>query len=417
MLISSFIFIVFLFNLPCFFHFFKYSTTFSLSFQIYSFVIIVLTLVDASTIATNNHDSNTEDLNIFGTKISDPKSIGQVKRDTSLSYAATNIDSKEGTRVKTITVIKNHSGKNNGKLVINPNLHKNEDWANAFRDNFDSYGGIPDVPDIDELFDFVKNKPKDDKNDEKKEVTNLKPKDVTRKESTMPTAEASSEIEATTTTPIVVKIKGDAEIIPGLKKNQTNARSQSLGVNKELTREALNNTNYTSPKNIYFEKYIQDVSRGYDYLKPCPQGGKGVVSITNPSSGRSYDIPVSEDSPGTPYIAPSITKKTQVSGSQPQPNSTQNVASTFVRPNFSVNSILPSLQPTSPNPTSQDQGGSFYTSQRPYVAPNLRSGFNANGATTPRTLYRSDIGTYRGSSFLLGANRANLARSRGLKYR
>ncbi|XP_011212737.1 uncharacterized protein LOC105232661 [Bactrocera dorsalis] len=385
---------------------------------IYSFVIIVLTLVDASTIPTSNHDSNTEDLNIFGTKVSDLKSIGQVKRDTSLSYAATNIDSKEGTRVKTITVIKNHSGKNNGKLVINPNLHKNEDWANAFRDNFDTYGGIPDVPDIDELFDFVKNKPKDDKNGDKKEVSNLKPKDVARKENAKPTTDASSEIEATTT-PIVVKIKGDAEVIPGLKKNQTNARSLSLGMNKELTREPLTNPNYTSPdkpKNIYFEKYIQDVSRGYDYPKPCPQGGKGVVSITNPSSGRSYDIPVSEDSPGTPYIAPSITKKTQVPGSQPQ-NSTQNIASTFVRPNFSVNSILPSLQPTSPNPTSQDQGGSFYTSQRPYVAPNLRSGFNANGVTTPRTLYRSDIGTYRGNSFLLGANRANLARSRGLKYR
>lgn len=308
-------------------------------------------------------------------------------------------------------------------------MHKNEDWANAFRDNFDSYGGIPDVPDIDELFDLVKKKHKDDKNDDKKEVTNLKPKNVTKKENAKPTMEASSEIEPTT--PTVEKIKGDAEIIPGLKKNQTNARSQSLGLNKELTREPLTNTNYTSPdnsKNIFFEKYIQDVSKGYDYPKPCPQGVKGVVSITNPSSGRSYDIPVSEDSPGTPYIAPSITKKTQLSGSQPQQNSTQNVASTFVRPNFSVNSILPSLQPMPSNPTiqgsqqssntpAQGQGGSFYTSQRPYVAPNLRGGFNANGVTTPPTLYRSDIGTYRGNSFLLGANRVNLARSRGLKYR
>uniref|UniRef100_A0A0A1X4J0 Mediator of RNA polymerase II transcription subunit 14 n=1 Tax=Zeugodacus cucurbitae TaxID=28588 RepID=A0A0A1X4J0_ZEUCU len=403
---------------------------------IYSFVIIVLILVDASTISKHIQDSNAEVLDIFGTKVGDAKSIGQVKRDTSLSYAATNIDSKEGTRVKTITVIKNHSGKNDGKLVINPNLHKNEDWANAFRDNFDSYGGIPDVPDIDELFDFVKHKPKDDKNGDKKDVPAVKPKDATKNENTKPTIENSSEVESTTSA-VVEKIKGDAEVISGLKKNQTNARSLSLGLNKELTREPLTNTNYTSTdksKNIYFEKYIQDVSKGYDYPKPCPQGGKGAVSITNPSSGRSYDIPVAGDSPGTPYIAPSITKKTQVSGSQPPPNSTPNVASTFVRPNFSVNSILPSLQPTSANPTiqgsqqpsntlnpqsqlAQDQGGTFYTSQRPYVAPNLRSSSSANGATTPRSLYRNDIGTYRGNTFLLGANRANSARSRGLKYR
>ncbi|XP_020715060.1 uncharacterized protein LOC101458810 [Ceratitis capitata] len=398
---------------------------------IYSFIIIVLTLVDASTIFKNNHKTNVEDLDIFDEKIAEPRSVGQVKRDTSLSYAATNIDSKAGTRVKTITVIKNHSGKNNGKLVINPALHKNEEWASAFRDNFDSYGGIPDVPDIDDLFDFVKKKDKSDKNEDKKEVAKSKPKESGKKETVKPTEEASSEIEATTEA-TVQKIKGDAEIIPGLKKNQTNARSQSLGLGKVPTREPLTNTNYNiteGSKNIFFEKYIQEVPKGYDYPKPCPQGGKGVVSITNPSSGRSYEIPVSEDSPATPYLAPSINKKTQVLGSQPQVNSTQSVASTFVRPNFSVNSILPSLQPapgitaafpgnqgSQPAQIPQDQGVGFYTSQRPYIAPNLRNSFNANGFTTLRPLYRSEITTYRGNTYLLGANRGNVGRSRGLKY-
>lgn len=101
------------------------------------------------------------------------------KRDLSLSYAATNIDSKEGTRVKTITVIKNvggipasaaaaaaeevaalgaSAGHNPTKLAIDPKLHKSEEWANAFRDNFESYGALPDVPDIDDLFEFVNRK-------------------------------------------------------------------------------------------------------------------------------------------------------------------------------------------------------------------------------------------------------------------
>jgi len=109
------------------------------------------------------------------------------KRDLSLSYAATNIDSKEGTRVKTITVIKNvggisapgeagalgspvgagHSHKQQPKLVIDPTLHKSEEWATAFRDNFDSYGALPDVPDIDDLFEFVnRKKPEGEKKQE-----------------------------------------------------------------------------------------------------------------------------------------------------------------------------------------------------------------------------------------------------------
>ncbi|XP_054734611.1 uncharacterized protein LOC129242076 [Anastrepha obliqua] len=397
---------------------------------IYSFIIIVLILVDASTIFKHNRGSHVEISDIFGERLADPKSMGQIKRDTSLSYAATNIDSKEGTRVKTITVIKNHSGKNNGKLVINPEFHKNEEWANAFRDNFDTYGGIPDVPGIDDLFDFVKKKSKDD--DGKKGAPNPKSKEIGKKEFTKPVDEPSSEIEITT--PPVQKIKGDAELVPGLKKNQTSARSQSLGLDKVKTREPLSNSNYTSSEesgDIFFEKYIQEIPKGYDYPKPCPQGGKSVVSITNPSSGRTYDIPVEEDSPATPYIAPSINKKNQLPGLQSLQNNTQSVASTFVRPNFSVNSILPplqtnsattqdSLQPlntvNSQTQITQQQGGGIYTSQRPYVAPNIRNSVNTNIASTLRPLYRNDIATYRGSSFLLGPKRVNVARSRGLKY-
>ncbi|XP_036336564.1 uncharacterized protein LOC118746762 [Rhagoletis pomonella] len=383
--------------------------------------MIVLTLVDASTLTgIRNRSSNGEISDRFGAKMADPKSTGQTKRDTSLSYAATNIDSKEGTRVKTITVIKNHSGKSSGKLAINPELHKNEEWANAFRDNFDTYGGIPDVPDIDDLFDFVKKKTKNDEQNKKEVANKPKPKDEGKKEPVKP-VEESSEIE--TTTQPVQKIKGDAELVPALRKNQTSARSQSLGMDKARTLELLDNSNYTSSeetKDLFFEKYIvKEVPKGYDYPKPCPKGGKRVVSITNPSSGRKYDIPVEEDSPEIPYIAPSITKKNQLPGSQSLQNNTQSFTSTFARPNFSVNSILPPLQPNSGNQQTQpaqQQGVGFYTSQRPYIAPNLRNGLNINSASTLRPLFRNDITTYRGNTFLLGAKRVNAARSRGLKY-
>uniref|UniRef100_A0A1B0FP79 Uncharacterized protein n=1 Tax=Glossina morsitans morsitans TaxID=37546 RepID=A0A1B0FP79_GLOMM len=104
-------------------------------------------------------DDTLDAFHVFGRRLRQLKrrSTNQEKRDLSLSYSATNIDSKEGTRVKTITVIKNLS-KKPGKLIIDPKLHKNEGWANAFRDNFDTFGKIPDIPDVDDLFAFVNNK-------------------------------------------------------------------------------------------------------------------------------------------------------------------------------------------------------------------------------------------------------------------
>lgn len=68
--------------------------------------------------------------------------------ELSYSFAATDIGSKTGTRIKTITVIKNLASKKHKTLKIDPELHKHDDWGSAFRDNFDKFGKIPDIPDV-----------------------------------------------------------------------------------------------------------------------------------------------------------------------------------------------------------------------------------------------------------------------------
>ncbi|EDW69578.1 uncharacterized protein Dvir_GJ13328 [Drosophila virilis] len=415
------------------------------------------------------------------------------KRDLSLSYAATNIDSKEGTRVKTITVIKNVGGSGSGgesgssgaasnrqvKLAINPELHKNEDWANTFRDNFESYGGLPEVPDIDELFDFVNGK-KTNAPSAEKETKEPKPTKPTVVESTtkaQPATKATSEHAEDaldSDEAIVEKIKGDAELLPhikqanilrlqalALKQKQQRQEQEQEPAKRLRTRESLINVNYSTPMHSvsqFFENYVQVLPNGYDYSKPQPcalPAPPNSIQVTTPS-GRSYDIPQSNSSginggANHPYLAPALAKRTQIQPSQPtqpQPQAQQ-------PPNFStVNSLVPPIvqpqqgnnlpanvpqqqqQPQSPSlgagagaggagGASAGVGAGASTSQRPYVAPSLRNnGLGINrGPPTPQPpplpAYATGNNVNGVPSYRtnsFGANRPNTFRSRGLKY-
>ncbi|XP_041450111.1 protein transport protein SEC31 isoform X2 [Drosophila obscura] len=419
------------------------------------------------------------------------------KRDLSLSYAATNIDSKEGTRVKTITVIKNLGGVGGGvqkqqqqqKLAIDPSLHQNEDWASAFRDNFDSYGALPDVPDIDDLFEFVNRKKKPDEpkkaqDAEAKPKPKPKPKPVEETTTTKAISEhsessgsgsgsgSSSSSSGSTSNidsdeAVVEKIKGDAELLPHIK--QANilrlqaAQARASMESRLKTRESLIAVNYSTPMHQvtqYFDNYVQAVPNGYDYAKPCgaPPAGNS-YQVTTPS-GRTYDIPQSNSS-GTgggnhPYLAPSITKKTQIpplapaqtQGQQPQP---QPQPQPQQPPNYSsVNSIVPPVgnpppqaqaqqppfqqqpqpQPQQPNggilPPLPAVGNGISTSQRPYVAPRLRNnglGINRGPVSplpplgsTPQQAPSFRSGIFGGGGGGGGSGGPNTLRSRGLKY-
>ncbi|XP_068143159.1 LOW QUALITY PROTEIN: cleavage stimulation factor subunit 2 tau variant [Drosophila tropicalis] len=399
----------------------------------------------------------------------------QVKRDLSLSYAATNIDSKEGTRVKTITVIKNlggigtanaevagvalpppNSNRKQQKLAINPALHKNPEWASAFRDNFDSYGSLPDVPDIDDLFEFVNRKKtatSSSSSSSSSSMQNAKPEapkeEITTKQPAVePETEPVDSDEA-----IVEKIKGDAELLPHIKQvNILRLQAQQL-LAPQRTRESLINVNYSTPMHQvtqYFDNYVQALPNGYDYSKPCgpaPSPGNS-IQVTTPS-GRTYDIPQSNSS-GTgggnhPYLAPSLTKKTQI---QPQPPILP--PAPVLVPNYSsVNSIVPALSPSNqiplpvppqtpapaPAPVPAAAAGAgvgigiggglpppglgISTSQRPYVAPRLRNnglGINRGPATAQPLLPAPPQQPQQGPVFGLASNRPNTLRSRGLKY-
>ncbi|XP_020801579.1 uncharacterized protein LOC110178716, partial [Drosophila serrata] len=413
------------------------------------------------------------------------------KRDLSLSYAATNIDSKEGTRVKTITVIKSVGGsisapeeaaaaaafgsptghKHQPKLAIDPLLHKNPEWANAFRDNFDSYGALPDVPDIDDLFEFVNRKQPAEEEKQKATPSQAEkvPKEVakpveaeettTKKPVALEQSEEgdSSKGSATSTgnidsdEAVVEKIKGDAELLPHIKQanilrlQAAQARS-GLGLR---TKESLISVNYSTPMHQvtqYFDNYVQAVPNGYDYSKPCGAAPGNSIQVTTPS-GRTYDIPQSNSS-GTgggnhPYLAPSLTKKTQIPPITVQPPVQQQPP-----PNYSsVNSIVPPIvqqqpqQGFAPNaPPQQPQvvpppnavgSSGISTSQRPYVAPRLRNnGLGISRApgssSTPGTILSGtqpgggivagNPPSFRTSIFGGGPNRPNTLRSRGLKY-
>ncbi|KAH8302517.1 hypothetical protein KR044_007883 [Drosophila immigrans] len=399
------------------------------------------------------------------------------KRDLSLSYAATNIDSKEGTRVKTITVIKNVGGVHDVggssaaatsnrqvKLAINPELHKNEEWANAFRDNFESYGGLPDVPDIDDLFDFVNRKKPAKETKEKKEKptestttksSSSPPSPATTKKATSEHAEDADD-DNDSDAAIVKKIKGDAELLPHIQQaNILRLQAQELRQQKqqqqqqpelEQTKRSLVNVNYSTPMHSvsqFFENYVQVLPNGYDYTKPQPEPPQqqqpcavpvppnNSIQVTTPS-GRSYDIPQSNSSGQNgginhPYVAPALAKRTQIQPApqpqqQPSPPSYATVNSIvppIVQSNNNNNNNLPSQQ--------QPQSPGVSTSQRPYLAPSLRNnGLGINrGPSTPQPLPGNNnnnnidnngnaLPSYRLNGF--GGNRPHNFRSRGLKY-
>ncbi|XP_046808118.1 myb-like protein AA [Lucilia cuprina] len=375
----------------------------------------------------------------FGRRLIRRRSTNQEKRDTSLSYAATNINNKEGTQVKTITVIKNSNDKNQ-KLKIDPKLHKNENWADEFKDNFDSYGIIPDVPDVDDLFEYVNKKHNNDKekekvkkneakNEDKKDFDDRKVKEETTttrpsqkyrpKEMEKPVTEISSEIsdEVTENMQEVEKIKGDAELLP------------SFNNSRLKVRESLISLNYSTPEHSvhqYFDNYVQlspavKAVVGYDYPKPCIHGQPvGSVAVATPS-GKTYNIPGNNNSYINPYLAPALTRRPQIG---------QTTQSSLVNiPVFPINSLVPQLQQQQPNnnnnpnlnnflpqqnsaaanqvpnnslqpplfqnniqtnqqqqpatqqnqqqqPPQQGQSTFVSTSQRPYVSPNIRSGLS-----------------------------------------
>lgn len=379
------------------------------------------------------------------------RSSNQAKRDISLSYAATNIDSKEGTRVKTITVIKNIEGNDNNnksKLVVDPKMFENGEWASAFRDNFDSYGSIPDVPDIDDLFEFV-NKKKTKEVDaamaksatlpvesKKTELSDSVTKAATTESAAQTAEELTTIVNKSNQEQTVEKIKGDAEIIPNVAKHLKKLKSQSLDTKTSQKRlvEPLVNLNYSTDKHLihqYFENYIlpQQSAEGYDYAKPCGEqkNSNAVVgSVTiNTSSGRNYNVPApNQATPKPPYLAPAVNKNKQV----PAPVTPALEPPYSSIPGYSINSVVPpinkalksfpqiSSSTTLPNPSlAPVTFPQINTSTKPpplYIAPSVRN--NVSVAPTSPGSRRSP--NYRSHLHRGNANRHDVNRSRGLKY-
>ncbi|XP_073837904.1 uncharacterized protein [Musca autumnalis] len=360
------------------------------------------------------------------------KPPNQEKRDISLAYSATNINSKEGTQVKTVTVIKNiGTDRNTGTLQIKPELRKSEEWEKAFRENFNSYGVIPDVPDVEDLFEYVnkkqitvesKMKTSNGESKESKQKENVQPKQTEK-----PVTEVSSE-------EFVEKIEGDAELLP------------NVNTSKLKTRESLVNFNYSTPQHSvhqYFDNYVQlspNTNIGYNYPKPCVHEQSTASDVVVTPSGKTYNIPKNNsNTDANPYLAPSVTRRPPIS---------QQTQSTLRQPNAPIspiNSLLPPLQQQQSSPVAQrsntlplqqptpataqqtqtnnqPQSSSLLpsTSQRPYVAPNLRSGLNAV-SRGPAAIATATGGTqanpiYRINSYNTIFRKPNAFRSRGLKY-
>lgn len=376
----------------------------------------------------------------FGSRLK-RRAQNQEKRDISLAYSATNISSKEGTQVKTITVIKNVGGdKNTGRQKINPEFHKTDDWTKTFKDNFNSYGVIPDVPDVDDLFEFVNKKHGADKN--KKEPENAEESTKVKmqpKQTEKPVFESSSEEggEFSHDTVTVKKIEGDAELLP------------NFNASKLKTRESLVNVNYSTPKHSvhqYFENYLQlnPISdKGYDYPKPCVHQQPIRSDIVTTPSGRTYNIPKNNtNNDVNPYLAPSITRKPQI---------VQQTTPIQIRGNtpvFPINSLLSPLPPqgstlqqpnillpqqpaavvrqnvvpgppisSSQQTNSQSQTPITSTSQRPYIAPHVRFGLSgvSRGPAATNNLNGSQS-VFRINAYNNLFKKPNASRSRGLKY-
>uniref|UniRef100_A0A1A9URR2 Uncharacterized protein n=1 Tax=Glossina austeni TaxID=7395 RepID=A0A1A9URR2_GLOAU len=436
-------------------------------------------------------DDTLDAFHVFGRRLRQLKrrSTNQEKRDLSLSYSATNIDSKEGTRVKTITVIKNLS-KKPGKLIIDPKLHKNEGWANAFRDNFDTFGKIPDIPDVDDLFAFVNNKrnnaesKKQEKNNiakdepiekintknenadlnskqeakEEEDVEKVKnaektinagemkntdevkeedksgtppTEDNVNVEKEKPVAEELSEYESINNTQND-KTKDETELLPSSSNLHNRVRSQLLTTisynNNEYKNPLHTNINYSRPyqQSIqqYFDNRVHPIindqylhSDLYDNSSPVNS-----ITVTTPS-GRKYYISANSNiqlGPNVfsnfpqPYISFPLNQRI------PQQQST-NDAFLTVNPINSTSTLQSAIlllgqQPQQTQQQQQQQQQQQYqtqqqsqlqafssTSQRPYMAPNLRTGLGGVSRGSP---------IVRTSAF----GKPNAGRSRGLKY-
>ncbi|XP_055842450.1 uncharacterized protein LOC129909390, partial [Episyrphus balteatus] len=293
----------------------------------------------------------------------------QSKRDLSLSYSATDIGSKDGSRAKTITVIKNVAGKKEEALKIDPKLHKHENWGSEFRDNFDSYGIIPDVPDIDDLFEFV-NKKKEEKKPKEKDSPEAKepkgkdkkpnkgkeePPKETKKEEPTPSPPPVEEVTEEVKDEKVEKIAGDAELLmpPG---KQGKVKSQSLDMGRYSVRENFNDDNYAAPQHSgqqqfsqtekKSEKFILPPAGPYNYPEPSlkgyvpPNGNpaqpqaqadvpRGSIIVTTPS-GKSFDSPIENSTSNTPYLAPNFRRNQNSVPNQQFPSSSQRP---YVAPN------------------------------------------------------------------------------------
>ncbi|XP_075163808.1 uncharacterized protein LOC142236467 isoform X2 [Haematobia irritans] len=351
----------------------------------------------------------------------------QGKRDLSLAYSATNIKSKEGTQVKTITVIKNvESNKHTATSKKNSELNNNR--SKSLKDNFSSFGVLPDVPDVEDLFEYVNKKHSHEKktNGTTKDGTKKARGNVETEQTEKPVFEASSEEREFSDIPKTVeKISGDAELLP------------NFNTSRIKTRESLVNVNYSTPQHSvhrYFENYIQlspESEAEYNYQKPCVhQQPIKSETVTTPS-GKTYNVPLNyTNSDINPYIAPSITRR---------PPTKQQSISSFVNVNpstFPINSLLPPILSQSNNlpqtlPTTTTSGQIIVpsisktqtsiptTSQRPYLAPSLRSGLNAvsrgpGGSTNVASI--QNMPSLRINSYNTLLKKPNNLRSRGLKY-
>uniref|UniRef100_A0A1I8NCC0 Uncharacterized protein n=1 Tax=Musca domestica TaxID=7370 RepID=A0A1I8NCC0_MUSDO len=401
--------------------------------QVQCALLATLSLFLVTSAAIFEHDTNIElndgakNLHQHFKTRSRRKAPNQEKRDISLAYSATNINSKEGTHVKTVTVIKNiGTDRNTGTLQINPDLHKNEEWTKAFKENFSAYGVIPDVPDVEDLFEYVnkKHSASEAKEPSKSDTSGKKQKESVQPQKTeKPVLEVSSE-------EFVEKIEGDAELLP------------KVNTSKLKTRESLVNFNYSTPRHAvhqYFDNYVQQIPNsniGYIYPKPCvheqPVGSEVVVT----PYGKTYNIPKNNSNADVnPYLAPSVTRRPQITQQTPNPTPRRQTNA----PVFPINSLLPPLQQQQPGlsvqqsntlatqqpvpvtPQQQKSQASLpSTSQRPYVAPNLRSGLNAvsrgpAAVATPIAGPQANP-VYRINSYNTIFKKPSTARSRGLKY-
>ncbi|XP_055382490.1 putative uncharacterized protein DDB_G0286901 [Condylostylus longicornis] len=354
---------------------------------------ILLTFTFFCLVEVTHSLSSVQNANISDT--SDPK---QAKRDLSISYSAADIGSKEGTHIKTITVIKNIVGKKDKQIKVDPKQHKDENWGSIIRDNFDEYGKIPEIPDIDELIGYKKHKKTNEASDkekpmeEKKVIKEKSPEMKMKSDEKTDNAESNGEAVAESDKKEVIeKIPGDVELINTETAN-LQLRSQSLpqfsGQNNitvlkrkveiqglpEITKYL---TQYSTPQHSVRQYFFQGDKKlnlkdglkksakiivqpcdraypayskdGYPILTVIFSGitinngdnSGSVVKVTTPS-GRTYDVPLPTTTSKPPYIAPSLKKTNNFNSSSDSNNNSNNINNNINigRPAFNFNNFL-----------------------------------------------------------------------------